>query len=174
MRAVHLMIGRNWCLSAILIQNCLACMQISYEYKMQTVILRGVHMSQQDLHGCSETLKIMQSIVTFWCGSAQCTMKHCGILLQDTCMRVGTGAPVPPPYKWLRPSGRVTLEGRLGGSFSTVVVVMRDIIVQNSVTAVCREEIKSYYTMFDFHLQASSGVRLRRCSTFHNNNNWGQ
>ena len=60
-RAVHLMIGQNCCLSVILIQNCLACMQISYEYKMQTVILRCVHMSQQDLHGCSETLKIMQS-----------------------------------------------------------------------------------------------------------------
>ena len=57
-RAVHLMIGQNCCLSAILIQNCLACMQIS---KMQTVILRCLHMSQQDLHGCSETLKIMQS-----------------------------------------------------------------------------------------------------------------
>ena len=30
------MIGQNCYLSAILIQNCLACMQISYEYKMQT------------------------------------------------------------------------------------------------------------------------------------------
>ena len=77
-RAVHLIIGWNCCLSAILIQNCLACMQISYEYKMQTVILRGVHMSQQDLHGCSKTLKIMQSIVLVWiCSVHNETMKHC-------------------------------------------------------------------------------------------------
>ena len=36
-------------------------LSVHADHKMQTVILRGVHMSQQDLHGCSETLKIMQS-----------------------------------------------------------------------------------------------------------------
>ena len=27
-------------------------------------------------------------------------MKHCWILLQDTCMRVGAWEPVPPAYRW--------------------------------------------------------------------------
>ena len=105
-------------------------------------------MSQQDLHGCSETIKNYTEHSLVWiCSVHNEIMKHCGILLQDTCMRVGAWEPVPPAYRWPpspqaqgpccpRRKDRI----RLGGSFSTVVVVVRDIIVQNSVTAVCREE----------------------------------
>ena len=126
-RAVHLMIGQNCCLSAILIQNSLACMQISYEYKMQTVILRS-HEPAGPPWLLRDFKKLCRAVLVWICSVHNETLWDtiARYLYEDWCR--GTSAScIQVAPKPSGPVGRVALEGRIGsgwggGGFSTVVV----------------------------------------------------